>query len=267
MTHCYRNGLLKLIKPISKKLTTAGGSSTLKTKFCFIILQDRLRMWHNWLLHKKRRMEVLKTWHDSTFPGHLVTIKTLKFPIILARNYKRCQGIHLIVPYLPKDGKKRPSLAPLQLTMLASRPWEKIAIDIVGEIHRPSAQAHRFIFTMVDLCSRYVEAIPVKYISVEDVADTLMSVFCPMGFPDIILSDNGSQFISRMMWSFTDMLSIPQTFNWHERKFLQQAETNAGKGHGGFPHDWDSTFRRYYLPIGRSLRKVVATAALKYLQL
>lgn len=60
---------------------------------------------------------------------------------------------------------------------------------------------------------RYVEAIPLKYTAVEDVADALMSVFCQMGFPGIILSDNGSQFISYTMRSFTDMLSIAQTFS------------------------------------------------------
>lgn len=47
----------------------------------------------------------------------------------------------------------------------------------------------------------------------EDIADTLMSVFCHMGFPDVILSDNGTQFVSKTMQSFTDILGTAQTFS------------------------------------------------------
>lgn len=48
-------------------------------------------------------------------------------------------------------------------------------------------------------------------ISAENGAYALMSIFFCMDFPDVILSDNGSQFVSRMMHLFTDML-IAQTF-------------------------------------------------------
>lgn len=51
-----------------------------------------------------------------------------------------------------------------------------------------------------------------KYITSLDVANALMSVFCRMGFPDFILSDNGVQLVSRTMRGFTDLLSIAQTF-------------------------------------------------------
>lgn len=43
--------------------------------------------------------------------------------------------------------------------------------------------------------------------------DALLSVFFLMGFPDVILSDSGTQFVSRTMRPFTDMLSIAQTFS------------------------------------------------------
>lgn len=57
--------------------------------------------------------------------------------------------------------------APLQVNNLESCPWEKIVIDVIGPIYPPSATAHRFNLTLLDLCTRYVEAIPLRYISAD----------------------------------------------------------------------------------------------------
>lgn len=44
---------------------------------------------------------------------------------------------------------------------------KKIVIDVIGPIYPPSATAHRFNLTLLDLCTRYVEAIPLRYISAD----------------------------------------------------------------------------------------------------
>lgn len=94
------------------------------------------------------------------------------------------------------EGFGAPSSDSVQWTNLRSV-WKQIAIDLVGKLQVPSGQGHRFIWTMVDLCTCWVEAIPQKYLTVEVIADALLSTFCCMGFPDVILSDNGTQFVSR----------------------------------------------------------------------
>lgn len=81
-------------------------------------------------------------------------------------------------------------LIPVQSSQLASRPFEEIANDIVGELRVPSGRSHLYILTMVDLCTRWVVAIPLKYLTAEDIADALLFIFCRMGCPDVILSDN-----------------------------------------------------------------------------
>lgn len=98
--------------------------------------------------------------------------------------------------------------ASVQSPTLSSYPFQRVAIDIVGELHQISARGHRFILSLIDTCSRWVEAVPLKYIAAESVATALIGIFCCMGFPDVILFDNGSQFVSRTMRGFTDMLSI-----------------------------------------------------------
>lgn len=66
---------------------------------------------------------------------------------------------------------------------------------------------------MTYLCSRWAEVIPLKHLKAEDIAEVLLYVFCRMGFLDVIPSNNGTQFISQTMHSFTDMLSIALTFS------------------------------------------------------
>lgn len=51
-----------------------------------------------------------------------------------------------------------------------------------------------------------------KYIPAEAVATALMGIFYHMGFLDVMLSENCTQFVSRTMRSVTVMLSIAQTF-------------------------------------------------------
>lgn len=74
----------------------------------------------------------------------------------------------------------------------AFRAFHKIAIDFVSNIYPPSARVLRYIISIVDLCSHWVEALLFKCITAEDVAVALLSVFCRMGFPDVILSDKGN---------------------------------------------------------------------------
>lgn len=48
--------------------------------------------------------------------------------------------------------------------------------------------------------------------SLECGANELVNILCRMGFSDVILSNTGSQFVSRTMRDFTDMLSIAESF-------------------------------------------------------
>lgn len=63
---------------------------------------------------------------------------------------------------------------PVQESILCQLPFQKLAIDVVGEIYPAYARGHRFILSIVDVCSRLVEAVTLKYIKSQDVADALM---------------------------------------------------------------------------------------------
>ena len=59
--------------------------------------------------------------------------------------------------------------------------------------------------TLVD---RYPEAVPLKTIDIETVAEALVNIFSRLGFPEEILSDLGTQFVSDCMREVTRLLSI-----------------------------------------------------------
>lgn len=86
-------------------------------------------------------------------------------------------------------------------------------MDLVAEIVPAFARGHRYILCLIDTCTRWVECIPLKYATTPEKAEGLCSIFCCMGFPDVIRSGNGSQFVLRTMQCFTEMLSIGQAFS------------------------------------------------------
>ena len=102
----------------------------------------------------------------------------------------------------------------------------------------------------MDFASRFPEAIPLRRIDAETVADALCTVFTKFGVPEEILSDQGSQFMSSLMKHTMALLGVdqirtspyhPQTDGMLERfhgtlKRMMQKRGNASK-------EWDM-----YLP-------------------
>ena len=74
--------------------------------------------------------------------------------------------------------------------------FKRVAVDLVGPITPASERGHRYILTMVDYATRYPEAIPLKNIDTETVAEALLDIYCRLGIPEEVLSDQGTQFVS-----------------------------------------------------------------------
>ena len=99
---------------------------------------------------------------------------------------------------------------PLEKMPLIDKPFKRVAIDLVGPISPPSEDGHRYILTVVDFSTRYPEAVPLKNIDTETVAEALVDIFSRLGVPEEILSDLGTQFVSDCMREVTRLLSIKQ---------------------------------------------------------
>ena len=98
----------------------------------------------------------------------------------------------------------------LEKMPLIDKPFKRVTIDLVGPISPPSEDGHRYILTLVDFSTRHPEAVPLKNIHTETVAEALVDIFSRLGVPEEILSDLGTQFISDCMKEVTRLLSIKQ---------------------------------------------------------
>ena len=90
----------------------------------------------------------------------------------------------------------RPSLGDMPLI---DQPFKRVAIDLVEPIAPASDKGHRYILTLVDSATRYPEAVPLKNIDTETVAEALLVMYSRVGVPEEVLSDLENQFSSDCM--------------------------------------------------------------------
>jgi hypothetical protein len=160
----------------------------------------------------KLRRQVMSVAHDSITAGHMGIRKTTDrvlsnfyWPGIHGDITRFCRSCDICQKTVPKG--KIPKV-PLQKMPLIDVPFKRVAVDLVGPIHPPSESGHRYILTLVDYATRYPEAIALKRISTEDVAEALVDMYSRLGVPEEILHDMGTQFMSECMCEVSRLLSI-----------------------------------------------------------
>jgi len=87
-------------------------------------------------------------------------------------------------------------------------PFQAVGIDLVEPISPVSSSGCLFILTVVDYAARYPEAVALKGITTQEVAEALCNIFSRVGIPSQIVSDQGSQFVSGIMKEVYRLLSI-----------------------------------------------------------
>ncbi|XP_055870080.1 uncharacterized protein LOC129923388 [Biomphalaria glabrata] len=205
---------------LAKKGTVA---STKRSKKEFIIKQgtlirkytDQRGEFKQLVTPKEYRLMILQQGHDLSVAGHMGRAKTKQriqhsfyWPGMdkdIAKYVSSCK--------ICMDMRKnKPRPAPIQRTDLACRPFEKIAVDIIGPTATMSKRGHRYILTIVDFATRWAEAYPLKKATAEETAGALLNLFTRIGFPDTILSDRGVQFTANLTRHITNTLGIKQCF-------------------------------------------------------
>ena len=150
--------------------------------------------------------------HDSHFGGHLGVNKTEDR---IQTNFFR-PGLHEDVTSFCRccdacqKTVARGSVprAPLGDMPLINQPFKRVTIDLVGPIAPASDKGHRYILTLVDYATRYPEAVPLKNIDTETVAEALLDMYNRVGVPEEVLSDLGTQFTTDCMKEVSRLQSI-----------------------------------------------------------
>ena len=99
--------------------------------------------------------------------------------------------------------------APLGKMPLIDRPFKKEGCCGPHQSDTPpSDYGRRFVLTLVDYATRYPEAVPLKSVSTEEVAEASVNTYSRLGLPEEILTDMGKQFTSEFMCEVSRLLSI-----------------------------------------------------------
>lgn len=172
------------------------------------------------------RSTILKISHESILGGHFGHNKTLD-KIYQCFTWPNCAKDTKLFTHscdiCQRTAKKGTfPKAPMQIGKLADMPFQHISVDLIGEIVPPSKAGHRWVLTIVDNCTRYVEAITLKKIDTITVYEALETFMLRMGFCETISSDNGSQFTSDLMEQILKQLKI-----FHIRCSPYHAQSNG----------------------------------------
>ena len=102
-----------------------------------------------------------------------------------------------------------------------AEPFQRIAMDIIGPLPR-SRSGKRYVLVICDYATWYPEAIALKSIEAEAVAEELVTLFSRVGVPSEILTDQGANFTSQLLKEIYRLLHVhpirtapyhPQTSN------------------------------------------------------
>ena len=191
-------------------------------------LEDTEYVVHNQVLHRQttdpmgeqrfqivlpsnRCDEVIKLAYATPMAGHIGTVRTkykimknFFWPGISSDVRKACQSCSRC----QKTAKRTYSKAPMQVPAVhINRPFEKVAIDIVGPLP-VTRKKNRYILTYIDLGTRYPDAVPLHITTVKVVAEKLLYIMSRLSVPLEILSDRGTNFMSKVMKEAFSFLGI-----------------------------------------------------------
>nr|XP_054769552.1 uncharacterized protein LOC129277391 [Lytechinus pictus] len=252
------------LKSLSQKACSEAEAD--KVPECFYVKDDILmRKWRpprrpadeDWcIIHQVvvppcYRTDILKMAHELPMAGHVGIRKTEdrimrhfywpKMHKDVVHFCKTCHTCQII-------GKAQPSIKPAPLIPIPAfdEPFTRVLVDCVGPLPR-TRSGHRFLLTIMDLSTRFPEAIPLKSITAKTVVQALVQFFTRYGLPKEIQSDQGSNFMSGIFQQVMKELGIkqikssayhPQSQGALERNH-QTLKTMIRAYCEDYPDDWD----------------------------
>jgi transposase InsO family protein len=93
------------------------------------------------------------------------------------------------------------------LSVEASGVWDHVEVDLVGPIAK-SADGYDYYLNLVDVLSGFVVLRALKGKAMDSVAFALWTIICEFGTPRILQSDNGSEFVNRVIAQLCETYGI-----------------------------------------------------------
>src|SRR3989338_2567370 len=90
--------------------------------------------------------------------------------------------------------------------VVATLPMDHVSVDLFQL--DTSSEGYNFVLLLIDICTRFVFLRPLKTKDAASVARKIFKIFCGAGFPRILQSDNGTEFINRIIDQLKEKCAI-----------------------------------------------------------
>ena len=196
------------------------------------------------------RSTILSLAHSIPLAGHLGrkkigdrVLQRFYWPTLFQDVATKCKSC----PECQKTATRPRMIAPMIPLPIVDVPFERIAMDIVGPLPR-SRMGNKYVLVICDYASRYPKAFPLCSTDDKHVAERLLEFFSRVGIPSEILTDQGSNFMSKLLAETYTMLGVRairttpyhlqtdglvERFNQTLKQMLKKVATEPNK------KDWD----------------------------
>ncbi|XP_058816375.1 uncharacterized protein LOC131679659 [Topomyia yanbarensis] len=165
---------------------------------------------------------ILRQYHDDCFhPGYDKTLARIrqrfywpKMAVEIRRYVQQCGMCKEVkassVPVAPAMGNMK----------IATRPWQIVSADFIGPLPR-TRRGSQHILVVCDYFSKWVMVQPVRNVSSAPMCAILKDQwFLRNSVPEVIITDNGSSFISK---EFKELLDRFKVAHWLNSRYHSQA--------------------------------------------
>ena len=155
-------------------------------------------------LPENLRFDIFKQLHNLSHPGPNSTLRLLKKRYIWPGMRKQVREWTKSCDLCQKTKVTRHTKA--QYTPFPpSEKFDRVHLDIVG--HFSESHGQKYLLTMIDRYSRWIEIIPIPNIRAETVVKAFFENWIARyGVPNIITTDRGTQFTSELHQAFISLL-------------------------------------------------------------
>jgi len=162
--------------------------------------------------------QVMRMGHDTEFSAHLGVKKSLAriqpvfwFPKMrqkLKGHIKCCAECQRVSPI------RKAERQPLgKLDILETFPNDDITVDFLGTKLPKTKNGNQYIMVIIFNNSRFLQAIPMKNMTAENVANKLLESFANFSVPRVMRLDNSTGFRSELLTVLREKLGIATTFS------------------------------------------------------
>ena len=175
---------------------------------------DEWAVYHQIVVPKSYRHEILSIAHESPMSGHLGINKTYHkiinhfyWPGLKSDVSKYCKTCHTC----QMVGKPNQTIPKAQLQPIPAfdEPFSRIITDCVSPLPRTKS-GNEYLLTIMCTSTRFPEAIPLRNIKTKSIVKALIKFFTFVGLPKSVQSDQGSNFMSGIFQQVMHELGIKQ---------------------------------------------------------